>query len=121
MADPAPYSADLTLTVTVTAPPPPQRFRHFYRFLLPKTCGNLAYFGPGEAKPLPPPPPVSCTKSVEVGQCAGDLGHCSWALDGHLPHHELGAGPLSAGVDLDVALCRTVRAADQSDPQRNHR
>lgn len=70
VADPAPYSADLTLTVTVTAPPPPQRFRHFYRFLLPKTCGNLAYFGPGEAKPLPPPPPVSCTKSVEVGQCA---------------------------------------------------
>jgi hypothetical protein len=69
VADPAPYSSDLTFTVEVTAPMPAERWGRVYRFLLPKTCGNLAYIGPGEKKQLPTTVPASCTKSATVAQC----------------------------------------------------
>jgi len=70
VADPAPYSADLTFTVRAHGSQPQPQMARVLRFLIPKACGNLTYVGEDDPVEIAPAAaPATCEKSVAVAQC----------------------------------------------------
>jgi len=70
VADPLPYSSDLTFTVRAHGSQPQPRMARVLRFLIPKACGNLTYLGEGDPVEIAPAgAPATCEKSVAVAQC----------------------------------------------------
>ncbi len=68
--DPQPRDSAAIFTVRAQSPPAPTRVARVFRFLIPKTCGNLAYLGEGSSRTLSAEgSPTTCEKSVRAERC----------------------------------------------------